>query len=75
MENMPWTRLAGVELPDRKPRVATADLRTLDPVRVRELLGDGSYGGAYAHPDEQVLEMWRTGVEEVRELLEGGWRS
>jgi len=75
MENLPWTRLEGVELPERKPPVPAARLRTLDPVRVREVLGDGSYGGAYAQPDEQVLQMWAIGVEEVRELLEGGWRS
>ena len=60
--------------PSESRRCRPAELRTLDPARVRELLGDGSYGGAYAQPDEQVLEMWATGVEEVRELLEGGWR-
>jgi creatinine amidohydrolase len=75
MENLPWTRLPGVELPDRKPSVAAAELRTLDPAHVRELLGDGSYGGAYSRPDEQMLELWSTGVTEVRALLEGGWRE
>ena len=74
MENLPWTRLEGVELPERKPLVAAERLRARDPASVRELLGDGSYGGRYQRPDEDVLEMWRTGVEEVRALLEGGWR-
>lgn len=74
MENLPWTRLAGVELPERKPLVPAAQLRARDPAGVRDLLGDGSYGGRYQRPDDEVLEMWRTGVEEVRELLEGGWR-
>jgi creatinine amidohydrolase len=74
MENLPWTRLEGVELPDRKPLVPADRLRAHDPAGVRELLGDGSYGGRYQRPDEEVLEMWRTGVEEVRALLEGGWR-
>ena len=74
MENLPWTRLDGVELPERKPPVPADQLRTRDPAGVRELLGDGSYGGRYQRPDEEVLEMWRTGVEEVRALLEGGWR-
>ena len=74
MENLPWTRLEGVELPEPKPLVPAEQLRASDPAGVRELLGDGSYGGRYQRPDEQVLEMWRTGVEEVRELLERGWR-
>ena len=29
---------------------------------------------ATQRPDEEVLQMWRAGVEEVRELLETGWR-
>src|SRR5437667_391604 len=66
--------LEGVELPDRKPLVTADQLRARDPAGVRELLGDGSYGGRYQRPDEEVLEIWRTGVEEVRELLESGWR-
>ena len=74
MENLPWTRLAGVVLPDTKPLVPATELRTLDPARTRELLGDGSYGGRYQRPDDEVLEMWRVGVEETRELLEDGWR-
>ena len=74
MENLPWTRLEGVELPERKPLVPAGALRALDPAGVRELLGDGSYGGRYGRPDKQVLEMWATGVAEVRELLDEGWR-
>ena len=35
---------------------------------MRELLGDGVFGGTYALPDEQVAAVWRVGVEEVREL-------
>jgi creatinine amidohydrolase len=42
-------------------------------VRFRGLVGDGSFGGAYQHADEDMLRIWRAGVEEVRELLESGW--
>jgi creatinine amidohydrolase len=74
MENLPWTRLDAVEVPAaEKPLVALGSLAVADPAGVRELLGDGSYGGPYQLPDEAVLEMWRTGVEEVRDLLENGW--
>ena len=71
MENFPWTRLPGVELPaERKPMV---ERRAVDPVAVRAELGDGSFGGLYERSEEDVLRLWQTGVEEVRDLLEHGW--
>lgn len=71
LENFPWTRLPGVAMPEtRKPPVTDREaLRELDPVAVRATIGDGSYGGSYAVPDEQVLRMWEAGVAEVRSLL------
>jgi creatinine amidohydrolase len=42
---------------------------------VRELLGDGSLGGVYERPDEDVLRIWQAGVEELRGLMRDGWRS
>ena len=41
---------------------------------MRELLGDGVFQGTYELPDDQVEPVWRTGVDEIRELLEHGWR-
>jgi creatinine amidohydrolase len=74
-ENFPWTRLAGVNVPDRpKPMVDAAARQIADPAGVRAILGDGSYGGRYARPDDELLRVWRAGVEEVRELLQTGWR-
>jgi creatinine amidohydrolase len=75
-ENFPWTRLAGVELPqERKPPLDQDAYRAAaGPEGVRELLGDGVFEGAYELPDEQVAAVWRAGVDEVRELLESGWR-
>lgn len=68
MENFPWTRLPGVELPlEAKPEVgALPD----DPAAVRGALGDGSYGGAYARSDEDMLAVWSVGVAETRERIE-----
>jgi creatinine amidohydrolase len=75
LENFPWTRLEGVELPaERKPMVDRGRLGVEDPDGVRRLLGDGSYGGVYARSDEEMVRVWQTGVEEVREVLEHGWR-
>jgi creatinine amidohydrolase len=74
-ENFPWTRLPGVELPaGRKPALDQDAYRVAGPAEVRELLGDGVFEGAYELPDEQTERVWQTGVEEVRELLESGWR-
>jgi creatinine amidohydrolase len=73
-ENFPWTRLDGVELPaEAKERVPLP--LPLEPGAARDVAGDGSFGGRYARPDEEVLELWRVGVEGVRALLESGWRS
>ncbi len=68
MENFPWTRLPGVELPaEAKPEVGPI---SDDPAAVRAQLGDGSYGGAYRHSDEEMLAVWDTGVAEVRAAIE-----
>ena len=74
MENFPWTRLRGVTLPaGRKPMIDLARMRLMDAAAVREFLGDGNFGGAYQKPDEQMMQVWRAGVEETREVLEGPW--
>jgi creatinine amidohydrolase len=75
-ENFPWTRLEGVELPsERKPPLDQEAYRVIaEPAAVRELLGDGVFQGTYQLPDGHVAQVWHAGVEEVRELLETGWR-
>jgi creatinine amidohydrolase len=72
LENFPWTRLPDVVLPgERKPPVTDQEaLRELDPAAVRDAIGDGSYGGAYAVSDDDMLRMWAAGVAEVRALIE-----
>ena len=75
LENFPWTRLEGVTQPhERKPMQDISRMRELDPADVREMLGDGSLGGLYERPDEDVLRVWEAGVQEVRDILETGWR-
>jgi creatinine amidohydrolase len=74
LENFPWTRLAGVALPqERKQMADISTMRESDPADVRTLLGDGSLGGLYERPDDEALRVWQAGVEEVRELIESGW--
>jgi creatinine amidohydrolase len=76
MENFPWTRLfaPGVEMPTtQRPMVDLAKVRLLDPVALREYLGDGNYGGLYQRPDADMLALWDVAVEETRALLTGSW--
>ena len=75
LENFPWTRLRGVDVPDeRKAVLDSRAYRVADPPGVRSLLGDGSFGGPYRRPDEEMLRVWEVVVAGVRELLENGWR-
>lgn len=70
MENFPWTRLSGVAMPQgSKTMVDGLSLRGLGSKKVREVLGDGSYGGPYERSDEDMLALWSVAVEETRALI------
>jgi creatinine amidohydrolase len=74
MENFAWTRLAGVDLPGgKKPMIDIARMRLMDAGAVRAYLGDGNFGGAYQKSDEEMARVWRAGVEETRDALQGPW--
>ncbi len=74
LENFPWTRLAGVVMPSEQKRPADMGiLRQLAPRALRDYLGDGNYGGLYERPDSEMLAIWKLGVEETREQIDGGW--
>jgi creatinine amidohydrolase len=71
-ENFPWTRLPDVELPsERKPPVVRPKVG--HPSAWRKALGDGSFGGPYQLPDDDVLRVWAAAVQELRSRLEDGW--
>lgn len=74
MENFPWTRIAGVHYPsDQKSMLDVSHNRELNPAEARRYLGDGNFGGRYQRPDEDMLALWRTGVEETRALIANDW--
>lgn len=74
MENFPWTRLPGTQMPtQQKPMIDLARLRVMDPEGVRAYLGDGNFGGYYERPDEEMQAIWDVAVAETRALLEGAW--
>jgi creatinine amidohydrolase len=70
MENFPWNRVAPAPA-GVKEGIDVGVLRSLAPARVKSFIGDGNYGGAYEKPDEQMVALWRVGVEETRALIDG----
>ena len=74
MENFPWTRLDGVTLPgDQKPPFDTARKSVLDSAAMREVLGDGNYGGFYEKSDDEMMAIGEVTVAEAREIMAEGW--
>ena len=74
MENFPWTRLAGVAMPEeQKPMIDIARLRLRIRAGTRALLGDGNFGGLYQRRDDEMGAIWNVAVEETRALLTEGW--
>ena len=74
MENFPWTRLAKIDVPRAQNAITNLEkLGRLDPKSLREYLKDGNFGGRYQRDDDEMMRIWRTGVEETRALLTEGW--
>lgn len=74
MEGFPWTRIEGAATPrGHKPSVDLSDRAKLSPAQLRERLGEGSFGGYWERPDEELHAVWAVAVEETRQLLDGGW--
>jgi creatinine amidohydrolase len=73
-ENFPSTRLDGVSIPaEAKPPLNDDALQESDPRAFRELAGDGSFGGPYERPQEDLDRVWQSAVAEARDRLESGW--
>lgn len=76
MENFPWTRLAHAAAPDgEKPGIDMDLMKASPPASVREILGDGSFGGPWQRSDADMLTIWDAGVTETRAALEGPWAA
>lgn len=74
MEGFAWTRVEGVDAPGGHK--ASVDLSGRDEMSAEEfraVLGDGSFGGYYTRPEEDLERVWSVAVEETRALLAGGW--
>ena len=76
MEGFPWTRVGTATPPEgHKAAVDLSDRATLSPAEFRRRLGDGSFGGWYERPDEDLLAIWEVAVKETRKLMEEGFPS
>ncbi|RJQ75913.1 creatininase family protein [Amycolatopsis panacis] len=76
VENFADVRIDGVGIPaGAKPLVPPAALRTASPEHARELLGDGSGGGAYQLEQHYADKVWATAVTLLREQLSSGWNA
>lgn len=74
MENFPFTRLDDVQYPeDQKPMLDVARIRELSPAEAKRYLGDGNFGGRYQRSDQDMLAVWRAGVEETRRVIAEDW--
>ena len=76
METFPWTRVDGIDLPqEHKAPVDLSGRDEISPQRFKEIMGDGSFGGWYERPDEEMKAVWAVAVSETRAKLESGWSS
>lgn len=74
MENFPWTRLPGIDLPTlQKPLLDRTGKSRLVGAEMRAAYGDGNYGGYYQRPDDEMVAIWQVAVAETRALLAEGW--
>jgi creatinine amidohydrolase len=74
IENHPWTRVEGARMPSgSKPALPREVAVNYTADEMRTAAGDGSMGGSYQRPDDEVAKVWAAAVAEVRELLESGW--
>ena len=74
MENFPWTRLENAASPaGAKDMVDIPRMMLMGPTEIRSYIGDGNMGGVYEKPDEVMMALWQTAVEETRALLDGPW--
>ena len=76
VENFPASRVEGVETPaGSKPLVPPSALQGATPEQVKELLGDGSAGGAYQLDGGEADTVWNAAVTLLRERLTSGWHG
>ena len=72
MENFPWTRLPGIEQPDRtRSRWSIwSACGPSGPKAFARSCGDGNFGGYFQRSDEDMNAIWSVAIDETRALIE-----
>lgn len=73
MESFPWTRVKGPVPEGAKPPLDWSSIAGRPLAEIRKSIGDGSFGGRYQRPDDEMAAIWQVAVEETREILTGDW--
>jgi creatinine amidohydrolase len=74
MENFPWTRLPNIGMPEfQKPMADLDKLKTIGAAGVKDMIGDGNFGGFYQRSDAEMQAIWDVAIAETRELIDDGW--
>ena len=74
MENFPWTRLAGVSMPNHQVNLPDrTGHATLVGPRLREFYKEGNFEGYFQRPDAEMHAIWDVAVRETRALMSDGW--
>lgn len=74
MENFPWTRIEGTQVPNFAKECIDFDATArVDAWRKRERIAEGNYHGVFQRPDADMLAIWQVAVEETRHQIEHGW--
>ncbi len=76
MENFPWTRLPGVNMPNHQKNLPDrTGHATLVGSQLREFYQEGNFEGYFQRPDAEMHAIWEVAVRETRALISDGWDS
>jgi creatinine amidohydrolase len=74
MENFPWTRLPGIDMPAMRKQLPKREgLPQFNAITARAFYGDGNFNGYYQRSDEEMQAIWQVAVAETRGLLTAVW--
>lgn len=73
LESFPWINQVG-PIPDQfKEQRYPEDFYSLSPEELRDMMGDGVFGGKYTQPEPVMRELFETCVGELEDFLKDGW--
>ena len=74
MENFPWTRLAGVSMPNHQVNLPDrSGYATMVGTQLRSFYKEGNFEGYFQRPDDEMHAIWDIAVRETRALISDNW--